>query len=112
MTILKLPLLLLLALSASCASLRTVSVTDMPAKRNNVVAAHAEKFIFLGLSFDNDFVDKLNEDLASQCSNGKVSGILTKHETYFYFLAHKIKVKATGYCQSRSNAGKRAKRKA
>lgn len=93
---------------SSCASLHTVSVTDMPAKRSSVVTASTDKFVFLGLSFDNDFVNGLTADLASQCKGGVVSGILTKHETYFYFIGHSIKVKATGYC---NKGGKRKAKK-
>lgn len=87
-----------IALSSSCASLQSISVTDIPKQRSNMVTADASKFVFLGLTFDNDFINRLSDDLSRQCRGGKVSGIMTKHETYFYFIAHTVKVRAQGYC--------------
>ena len=94
----KLLLLLTIISVSSCASLRSVSITDIPAKRSNTVEAKVEKLIFLGFNFDNDYVDDLSSDLARQCKKGKISGILTKHETYFYFFAHKVIITAEGIC--------------
>jgi hypothetical protein len=94
----------LLALSSlllsGCTSLRTVSLTTIPAQRNNVVKAEASKLIFLGFNFDNDFVDDMEAQLKRQCQNGVVTGILTKEEVvdYFLFIVYSHKVNATGYC--------------
>jgi len=88
----------LLLTCISCASLHSVSITEMPKKRNKEVVAKVEKLIILGLNFDNDYIDSLTPQLASQCRGGKVSGILTKQESYFYFLAHKVIVTARGIC--------------
>ena len=92
---------LALTLSA-CASLNSVSITPIPAERKNQVSAQAERWIILGFNFDNDYADRVSSDLSQRCPHGKVSGILTKDESYMYFLffVMKHKVTATGYCAS------------
>lgn len=92
---------------AGCTSLRTVSLTSIPPKRDRPVRAEASRFIFLGFNFDNDYVDQMTNDLKNQCQDGVISGILTKDETVDYFLmifwSHRVT--ATGYC-SKPGAGK------
>ena len=85
---------------AACASLNSVSITPIPAARQNQVSAESERWLILGLNFDNDYADRVSADLARRCPDGKVSGILTKDESYMYFLffVMKRKVTATGYC--------------
>ena len=91
---------LLLASLASCVHLNSVSLTQIPEKRTNKVSASSDKWIFFLLNFDNDYVDKINDDLKEKCPGGKIQGILTKDEVTYYFLALvlKRKVTATGYC--------------
>lgn len=83
-----------------CVHIQSVSLTQIPEKRTNKVTTSTEKWIFLFLNFDNDYVDKLNEDLKEKCTGGKIQGILTKDEITDYFLAFvmKRKITATGYC--------------
>jgi hypothetical protein len=81
-----------------CAAVNSVSLTPIPAQRNHPVKAEVSKWIFLGFSFDNDFIDPLVSDLKQKCPNGVISGILTKDETISYFLLFKKHVSATGYC--------------
>ena len=83
-----------------CVSLQSVSLTQIPEKRSDVVVAKADKLIFLGLSFDNDFVDTVSESLKGQCKGGQIKGILTKDEltNYFLFLVVRRSVSAHGYC--------------
>lgn len=106
---------LALTLSA-CASLNSVSITPVPAERSNQVSAESERWIILGLNFDNDYADKVAADLSRKCQSGKISGILTKDESYMYFLffVMKRKVTATGYCggtiASAGNAVRRGRR--
>lgn len=97
--------LFIFSLLVGCTSLNTVSLTSIPAQRNKPVAAEVSKFIFLGFTFDNDFVDELTSDLKRQCPNGVVSGILTKDEAvnYFLFIFWSHRVKAQGYCVAASN---------
>ncbi len=92
-------LLTLLTIS-SCVHLNSVSLTQIPEKRSNKVDASTEKWIIFFFNFDNDYVDRLNDQLKDRCQGGKVQGILTKDETTDYFLAlvMKRKVTATGFC--------------
>lgn len=87
-----------LSLSA-CVSLNSVSLTQIPAERDNSITATSHSWNFLGIAFSNDFVDEVILDLKSQCAEGKLEGILTKHQTTAYFLVLKREVIATGYCQ-------------
>ncbi len=92
------PLICLLV--SSCASINSVSLTPIPPTRNAPVRAQKSRVIFLGLNFDNDFVDGVVDELRRQCPNGKVTGLLTKDETinYFLFFVYKKQVTANGYC--------------
>lgn len=84
----------------SCVSLQTVSLTSIPKKRSRPVVASADRTIVLGFNFDNDYVDSMVSQLKSQCTGGKVTGILTKDELtqYFLFFVYNRKVTARGYC--------------
>lgn len=99
-------------LFASCASINSVSLTQIPAERSQKVYTQKDKVIILGFNFDNDFVDGLVEDLKRQCPNGKVTGLLTKDEdiNYFLYFVWKKQVTATGYCVKSSTASARQKR--
>lgn len=89
-----------------CVSLSSASLTQIPVKRDNKVSAESKKIIFLGLTFDNDYVDKARDDLARKCPNGKVSGILTKDEFIAYFppFVWARRIEAEGYCEQNSKA--------
>ena len=93
-----LTLLLPIALLASCASINSVSLTPVPAKRSQVVTAEVTKTIFLAFNFDNDYVDGLVTELKQKCPNGIVSGILTKDETISYIIVYTKRITATGFC--------------
>lgn len=81
-----------------CASLKSVSITQIPADRKNHVAVSESNYGFLGIHFTNGFVDDLADRLREKCPNGKISGIYTKYETHFYFIIDRRKVTAHGYC--------------
>lgn len=83
-----------------CASVNSVSLTPIPAHRSNQVKAEVSKMIFLGFSFDNDFIDPLVDNLKQQCPNGVISGILTKDEVISYFILFNRRVVATGFCNN------------
>jgi hypothetical protein len=85
-------------LSSGCAMLKTVSVTSVPAKRDQMVIASAQKWVILGFTFDNDFVDRLVDDLKAKCPDGVVAGILTKDEVISYLFFYKNTVTAKGFC--------------
>ncbi len=94
----------LLAVSASgCATLQSVSITPIPADRSRPVAARSHDWVILGFKFNNDFVDVVRDDLQRQCPQGKVTGLMTKQETYMHlyliiFPFWKRVVEARGYC--------------
>ncbi len=103
----KLLLSILVAVVLSgCVSLRSVSLTPIPKARKKIVTAETSRIIFLGFNFDNDYVDKITEQLRNKCQGGKVSGILTKDEVtnYFLFIVHKRSVTARGYCNNGADA--------
>ena len=99
-------LLLSLALltSGACASLQSVSFTEMPVQRNHQVSADVSKTMFLLFSFNNDFLDELQQKLQDECKGGSVEGIMTKHENYNYFIINRMVVKASGYCVKQGKA--------
>jgi len=80
--------------------MRSMSTTSVPAERSKPVEAEGYRFMFLMINTDNRYVNDLPQDLAEQCPNGRVEGILTKHEDIMYFplLAHAVRVTATGFC--------------
>lgn len=90
------------AVLSGCVSLSSVSLTQIPKARKKIVTAEASRTIFLGFNFDNDYVDRLAEQLRNKCPGGKVSGILTKYETTSYFIVFKKTITARGYCSGGS----------
>ncbi len=93
-------LISLVMMLANCTHLQSVSTSSIPQQRATKVVAERSKFIFLMFNFNNDYVNDMAEDLARQCPNGKVQGILTKQEfvTYFPLFFNTSKVTAEGYC--------------
>lgn len=91
----------------NCASVNSLSITQIPADRSAKVTAEKSKMIILGFNFDNDFVDELVEDLKRQCPNGKVTGLLTKDENIYYFsvFVWKKQITANGFCVPNSPSG-------
>lgn len=87
-----------LPLVAGCTSLQSVSVTQIPGDRSRPVHAEVSNTAFLGIHFDNDFLEPLTADLLRQCPRGRVTGILTKQESSFYVVVQTRRVIATGYC--------------
>lgn len=83
-----------------CTHLNSVSTSQIPKMRSKVVKAESYRFIFLLFNFNNNYVNEMVDDLAKQCPDGKVQGILTKQEgiTYFPIIAHAVRVTAEGYC--------------
>ncbi|MFN8792620.1 MAG: hypothetical protein ACK5Y2_14285 [Bdellovibrionales bacterium] len=60
--------------------------------------------MFMLFNFDNKYVDSMVMDLARQCPQGRVEGILTKFETVTYFplIAYRLQATAQGYCVARN----------
>ena len=91
---------MLMVFLASCASVRSVSQTSIPAKRENVVKAEVTKNIFFFLNFSTNYLNELTAQLQNSCPNGRVEGILTKDVTIVYFpiIFHQDHITAEGYC--------------
>ena len=89
---------ILVSLLTSCAALHSVSITQIPKDRSNVVQAEVDHWTFLGIAFSNDFADGAKAQLQSKCPGGTVTGIITTYETYLYFIMVKRVVKAQGFC--------------
>lgn len=87
-----------------CTHMRSLSVTTIPQDRSQPVEAVADRVIFFGINYSNDYVEILVERLAEQCPKGKVSGLLTRTEKSLVFplVAHRISVRAQGFCVSES----------
>ncbi len=88
------------SLLTGCVSLNSVSLTQLPEERDNLVTASASDILFLGFTTQNDFVDEAVESLKAKCRGGKLTGILTKHQTTSYVLVFKREVVASGYCDT------------
>jgi len=80
--------------------MRSISTTSIPAERSKPVEAEGYRFMLLMINVDNDYIDGLTKDLAAECPDGRVEGILTKQEDIMYFplIAHAVRVTATGFC--------------
>jgi hypothetical protein len=89
---------LTLPLLAGCTSLQSVSVTQIPSDRSRPLHAEVSDTAFLGIHFDNDFLEPLTAELVRQCPRGRVTGILTKQESSLYVVVQTRRVIATGYC--------------
>jgi hypothetical protein len=82
----------------ACASLHSISVTEVPLERDQPVFAKRNNLAVFGIHFDNSFADELRQDLAEQCPHGRVTGILTKYEIFWYLFIQRRQVSARGFC--------------
>jgi len=88
-----------LALSLTgCVGLNTVSMTQVPAQRDNVITTKSSSWNFIGINFSNAFVDEAIDKLKGQCPTGKIEGVYTKHQTTGYVLMFKREVIVSAYC--------------
>lgn len=88
----------LVGVTSGCTSLQSVSVSSVPKDRARPVSASENNVAFLGIHFDNEFVDDLPERLKAQCPGGKVVGMFTKYENTWYVLVADREVTVHGYC--------------
>lgn len=91
--------LIAIVILSGCMSLNSVSLTQIPSDKGQLVSASAHDWLFLGLTTQNDFVNEAVDNLKKECSNGKLTGVLTKHQTTAYVLVFKREVIASGYCK-------------
>jgi hypothetical protein len=85
----------------NCASLQSVSITNIPKDTKKPISTSQTNLVFLFMNFNNDYADLISEDLRKQCQGGVVSGILTKNELichlpFCFFYSQKITAK--GFC--------------
>jgi hypothetical protein len=92
-----------LALLSSCATLHSVSLTQVPANRSNPVEAEGFSWGILGIYFSNGFVDDAMNDLKSKCPGGRINGVYTKYEGRFYLLWATRTVTAKAFCENGAN---------
>lgn len=85
------------ALSA-CASLGSVSVTQIPTDRSHPIAAESHDWTVFGLAGDNDYADEVPKQLSQQCPRGKITGLLTKSESKLWVFVSRRRVTARGFC--------------
>ncbi|PKH87749.1 hypothetical protein [Colwellia sp. Bg11-28] len=81
-----------------CVGLNTVSMTQIPAHRDNVITTSSSSWNFIGINFSNAFVDEAIDELKGQCPTGKIEGVYTKHQTTGYVLMFKREVVVSAYC--------------
>jgi hypothetical protein len=86
-------------LASGCASLNSVSMTQVPKDRSNRIEESVNNWAFLGIYFSNDFVDSAIQRLKEKCPRGKITGVFTKYEGYLYFLVTKRVVNVSAYCE-------------
>jgi hypothetical protein len=93
-------MILTFAFLSGCVHLHSVSQTQIPKERSEVVKVETSKFIFLAFNFNNDYIDTITTELRSKCPNGSVRGILTKDESvnYFLWIFHRRRITAEGFC--------------
>jgi len=91
-------------LNTGCVTLQSVSLTQIPKKRSKAIKAESSKFLFLGIAFDNDHAEAVNNSLMQKCPNGKVEGVFTQHYNTNYFL---VLVKSTVEVHAYCNRGSR-----
>ncbi|MCC6647099.1 MAG: hypothetical protein IT374_16195 [Polyangiaceae bacterium] len=93
----------LLSLSA-CASLRSVSVTQVPADRSRPISAESHDWTVFGIAGDNDYADEVPKQLMAQCQGGKVTGVLTKSESKLWVFVSRRRVTAQAFCVADAGA--------
>jgi hypothetical protein len=88
----------LLLTQGGCTTLKSFSLTQVPADRSHRIEATASSGGLFGIFFSNEFVDELTADLVQQCPTGRVTGVLTKQESTLYVIWVSRKLTATAYC--------------
>lgn len=83
-----------------CASVHSAYVTNLsvPASTGKPVAVTVEKTVVLGFNFNNDYVFTARDALLDACPAGRVTGVLSTYETFFYLLWTRHEIHAEGVC--------------
>ncbi len=99
-----LPLAIALFGLSACASLGSVSVTQVPADRSRPISAESHDWTVFGLAGDNDYADEVPRQLLAQCPRGKVTGVLTKSESKLWVFVSRRRVSARAFCVADAGA--------
>lgn len=92
--------LLCLFFVVSCAQVRSVSQTSIPANKSKPVSAKVKNNIFFLLNFNTNYLNRLTTQLQKKCPDARVEGILTKDviTTYFPIIFYQEEITAKGFC--------------
>jgi len=96
-------ILFILNISLSCAhSIHLVHTTSFDStlskKKPKIIKSQSEQFVFLGFSYDTDYVDQAYHSLQKKCQEGRIEGITTQFSTSLGFLSWKNKILMQGLC--------------
>lgn len=94
----RLVIILMAIFLSSCASLHSVSMTQVPQNRGKPIMARSSSWGLFGIYFSNDFVNEAIDGLKNRCQRGKVTGVFTKYESRNYFLWTTRTVNANAFC--------------
>lgn len=85
---------------SSCATVHSAYLTNasIPIGKGSQVEGEASKWVVFAFNFDNDYAYDAQRDLEKNCRGGRVSGILSTYETFWYVFLTKHVVKARGTC--------------
>lgn len=91
------------ALSQACTTVNSISISQIPAKKNRGTIIHSEGGapVILGIPFGNHFLDEAMQDLLDQCpAPAKIAGVMTKHQNKVYlgWLIGYQQLSMQGYC--------------
>ena len=91
---------LLMLGAVGCTHLHSLSVTTIPDDRSRPVEATGERIVLLGINPNNDYAAEVVSDLAKQCPDGRISGVMTRYERAMVVpvLAYAHRVHAQGFC--------------
>lgn len=81
-----------------CTTLKSFSMTQVPADRSRRIEVSDTSGGLFGIFFSNEFADEVAEKLRSQCSQGRLAGVTTKYESTLYVIWVSRKITASGYC--------------
>ncbi|MCX6132129.1 MAG: hypothetical protein NTX25_24115 [Proteobacteria bacterium] len=97
--------LLLLA----CTTVQSISISQIPSAstRNKRITSSASSPIIFAIPFGHSFVERARDDLISQCPNGQIDGVLSKHQSKDYFLSLVLvnEVVMEAYCHTSHREG-------
>ncbi|MCB0412337.1 MAG: hypothetical protein KDD22_07415 [Bdellovibrionales bacterium] len=74
------------------------SPTFKPLNQGRVISSKSEQFVVMGFVTDTNYVDQAYNDLLSQCSRGRIQGVVTQYSTSHGFFSWTNKIHLQGLC--------------